>query len=423
MEQKNAALIECIKLSGVGARGLLLGDDDISWQAVIATASVQNVLPLVSCALLHNPDLSCPTHIKEHLLNSTRMSSAANIIRRQRVLRLIQEIEQIGIPVQVLKGYSVSRLYAYPESRESADNDILVDVSDESKVYSFLSRRGFSIKGRRLTANDGVCEHKKYGKIEVHVNLYPEITVDAWKNLVDVSEFVCEPPCLVKSMDGSYSTLGYTDQLLFLSLHMAKHFVESGLTIRMILDVALHFAKYCKEIDVNRYWSIIRKLKFDTLMNSVLWIAVEYCGFSIQDFPGITDIKPTQIMDILCDLEAGGYMGAREMKERHESGMAYNRRLLLKNKSPLQYKVYMIVWKIRSSAKNLIPSYARLKQLYPCTSRMPLLAPVFWVYQLFNYPILKLRSGVLRQDIQNDNSTIHELSQRRLQLFEKLGMF
>ena len=423
MEQRIAALIECIKLSGAGARGLLLANDDVSWQDVIATASAQNVLPLVSCALLHNPNLSCPDQLKEYLLNSMRMSSATNIIRRQRVLHLLQEIEQMRVAVQVLKGYSVSRLYAHPESRESVDNDILIDVADEEKVCSFLESKGFSVKGRQLTANDGVCEHKKYGKLEIHVGLYPEITLDAWKNLIDINEFVCEPPYRIESIDGSYNTLGHTDQLLFLSLHMAKHFVESGLTIRMILDVALHFANYREEINVDRYWRVIRELKFETLMNSILWIAVEYCGFSIQDFPGITNNKPTQIKDILLDLEAGGYMGARELKERHESGMAYNRRLLLQSKTPFQYKVHMIVWKIRSGARNMFPSYARLKQLYPCTEKVFLLAPVLWVYQICSYPIQKLRSGVLKQDIQSDNSTIHELSQRRLKLFEKLGMF
>lgn len=417
------AMQTLIRLVSAGACKENVSNLSVDWNAVLPLAAEQQVVSLVACALLHNPNLSCPDQLKEYMLNSMRTSSATNIIRRQRVLHLLQEIEQMGVPVQVLKGYSVSRLYAHPDSRESVDNDILIDVADEPKVCSFLESKGFSVKGRQLTANDGVCEHKKYGKLEIHVGLYPEITLDAWKNLIDINEFVCEPPYRIESIDGSYNTLGHTDQLLFLSLHMAKHFVESGLTIRMILDVALHFANYREEINVDRYWRVIRELKFDTLMNSILWIAVEYCGFSIQDFPGITNNKPTQIKDILLDLEAGGYMGARELKERHESGMAYNRRLLLQRKTPLQYKVHMIAWKIRSGAKNMFPSYARLKQLYPCTEKVFLLAPVLWVYQMCSYPILKLRSGVLKQDIQNDNSMIHELSQRRLKLFEKLEMY
>lgn len=357
------------------------------------------------------------------MLDSMRMTSAANIIRRQRMLHLIQEIEKIGIPVLVLKGYSVSRLYAYPEIRESVDNDILINAADESMLYAFLHEKGFTVKGRRPTANDGVCEHKKYGKIEVHVSLYPEITMAAWENLIDVSEFVCEAPYRVNDVDGSYSTLGHTDQLLFLSLHMAKHFVESGLTIRMILDIALHFARYKNEIDTERYWSVIRKLKFEKLMNSILGIAVVYCGFSMDDFPGMLESNPTQIADVLRDLEEGGYMGALEMKERHESGMAYNRQLILRSKSPIQYRLFMVTWKIRSGAKDMFLSYAHLKELYPCVNKAPMLAPALWVYQLCRYPISKLKSGVLKQEIQSDNSVLHEMSKKRVKLFEKLEMF
>ena len=423
MEQISASLIECIRLSGAGAKGTLINDTSVAWQEVVRIAAVQNVVPLVSCALLNNPDLSCPAQVKDHLLDLMRSASAANVIRRQRMLHLIHEIEQIGVPVQVLKGYSISRLYAYPESRESVDNDILINAEDEAKVYDFLYEKGFTVKGRRPTANDGVCEHKKYGKIEVHVSLYPEITLAAWGNLIDENEFVREAPYRVTDIDGSYSTLGHTDQLLFLSLHMAKHFIESGLTIRMILDIALHFAMYKDEIDTEHYWNVIRKLKFEKLMNSILGIAVECCGFSREDFPGMLESESTQIEGVLHDLEEGGYMGALEMKERHESGMAYNRRLLLKSKSPIQYKVYMMTWKIRSGVKDMFPSYSHLKQLYPCVDKKPLLAPVLWIYQLYSYPISKLKSGVLKQEIQNDHSKIHELSEKRLQLFEKLEMF
>ena len=420
---KRTAFVECIRLSGAGAKGALLNESNIAWQDVIKTASIQNVLSLVSCALLNNPELACPELIKEQLLDLMRSASAANVIRRQRMLHLIHEIEQIGVSVLVLKGYSVSRLYTYPESRESVDNDILINAADEAKVYDFLSEKGFTVKGRRPTSNDGVCEHKKYGKIEVHVGLYPEITMAAWENLIDVNEFLCEASYRVNDVDGSYSTLGHTDQLLFLSLHMAKHFIESGLTIRMILDIALHFARYKEEIDTERYWNIIRKLKFEKLMNSILGIAVEYCGFSMEDFPGMFEIKPTQITDVLRDLEEGGYMGGLEMQERHESGMAYNRQLLLKSKSPIQYRLYMVMWKIRSAAKDMFPSYSHLKEIYSCVNKTPILAPALWIYQLFRYPASKLKSGVLKQEIQSDHSTLHELSKKRVQLFEKLDMF
>ena len=65
MKQKIETLIECIRLSGAGARGTLLSDCNVPWMEVIQTASAQKVLPLVSCAVIDNPDLSCPDPIKD----------------------------------------------------------------------------------------------------------------------------------------------------------------------------------------------------------------------------------------------------------------------------------------------------------------------------------------------------------------------
>lgn len=422
MKQEIDVLAKCIQLASAGARGDVISDHTVCWNEVISTAYEQNVLSLVSCALLLSPELACPEQLKENLLNTMRNVSVKNSIRCQRVLHLVSEIEAVGIPVQILKGYSISRLYAYPESRDAVDSDLLVSSAHESEVYRLLEEKGFSVKARRLTANEGVCEHEKYGKIEVHVGLYPEITENVWKNLVDVGDFIKEKPIYINEQRGSFHTLGHTDQLLFLTLHMAKHFVESGLTIRMMLDIALHFAKHKSEINLDRYWSIIRKLNYDSLVNGIFWIMIEYGGFQVDSFPGISSKVSAHIALILRDLEEGGYMGAKELEERHDSGMEYNRQLLLKRKNGVRYWLYMLSWKLRSGANYMFPSYAMLKKIYPIVERYPLLVPVMWAYQTVSFPIKKLHSGVLHRDIRNNHSSMHAVSHRRMEMFRRLDM-
>lgn len=422
MERGIEVLVKCIRLACAGARGDVLSDHTVPWNDLISTAYAQNVLPLVSCALLLSPDLACPERIKENMINTMRNISVKNSIRCHRVLHLVSEIEAAGIPVRILKGYSVSRLYAYPESRDAVDSDLLISNAQESEIYRLLEEKGFSVNRRRLTANEGVCEHKKYGKIEVHVGLYPEITESAWKNLVNIEEFIKEKPIYINDQRGDFYTLGHTDQLLFLTLHMAKHFVESGLTIRMMLDIALHLAKHKAEIDLDRYWQTIRKLNYGLLVNAVFWIMIEWGGFHIDDFPGISSKAPEHIAVILRDLEEGGYMGAKELAERHESGMEYNRQLLLKQKNGVQYWLYMLSWKVRSGANNMFPSLTILKEKFPIVERYPLLAPVMWVYQMVSFPIKKIHSGAFRRDVRSEHSSMHEISRRRMELFRKLDM-
>lgn len=419
----HAAMTECIRLAAAGARGEVCAMQQI-WRAeVLHIAAEQRVLPLAACAMLHGEEEAYSHDVRECCLDALRNSASANMIRRQRILQLVQEMENAGFQVCMLKGLSVARLYAYPESREAIDTDLLIDPKQEKKIYAFLREKGFTVKGRRTTANDGTCTHPRYGKIEIHTNLYPELTETAWKDFVDPKDLQREAWMRVHALDGSFDTLGHTDQLIFLTLHMVKHFVESGLTIRMMLDTALHFSQFHEKIDSERFWRVMQSLKCGGCVTAILWIMVRYGGFRTEDFPGIGEAVPESMDGILRDLETGGYMGTKAMQERHESGMEYYRRMLLKNKSALQYWCYMLSWKVRSGSRNMFPSYQRLKAMYPCIEHNLCIAPAAWLFQMVRYPVSKIQAGVLRQDIRSEHSVISSESEQRVALFEKLGMF
>lgn len=413
-------LIAIATMGARGKEGRPLPEIDAT---LLNIASEQKVLPLVACAMLHGEEEAYSPDVRECCLDALRNSASANMVRRQRILQLIQEMESAGFQVCMLKGLSIARLYAYPESREAIDTDLLIDPKQEKKIYAFLQEKGFTVKGRRATANDGVCTHPKYGKIEIHTNLYPELTQRAWKDFVASKDLQSEPWIRVYEPDGSFNTLGHTDQLIFLTLHMVKHFVESGLSIRMMLDTALHFSRFYQEIDVQRFWRVMRSLRCDGCVSVILWIMIRCGGFRAEDFPGIVEAAPESMDGILRDLETGGYMGAKAMQERHESGMEYYRRMLMKNKSTLQYWCYMLSWKVRSGSSNMFPSYQRLKAMYPCIEYNPCIAPAVWVFQMVLYPVSKIRTGVLRRDIRSERSVISSESEQRVALFEKLGMF
>lgn len=411
-----------IKLASMGARGTTVPFSTEQDVELLRTAIEQNVLPFVACALLKTDSACGAEGIRERFLETLRASASTNMIRQQRVLHLIREIEDAGYRVCVLKGLSVARLYAYPESREAIDTDLLIDPTKEKEVYAFLRERGFLINGRRLTANDGGCEHTKYGKIEIHTSLYPELTETVWKSFLNWGELQKEKYIRVRMQDESFETLGHTDQLVFLTLHMMKHFIASGLSIRMMLDVALHFSAYHQEIDSERFWRVMRALKLDGCVNAILWIMIRDGNFCEEDFPGIGRPVQERINGILFDLGKGGYMGACEIQKRYEGGMEYYRQQMLKRKSTVQYWSYMLVWKLRSGLQNIFPTYQRLKRMYPLLERYPLLAPAIWAFQMIYYPVVKLKSGVLHRDIRGDKSTMPAESEQRMELFKSLGM-
>lgn len=420
--QSDTGFCKMLEIIAAGARGVLPKAEVEDWTEVLQLAREHNVVSLLACALLRSSDDYCPEKIKDYLLEVTRSTSSVNVLKRQRILHLLHELEVAGIGVKLLKGYSVSRYYAYPESRDSVDTDIWIAEDQEQATYDYFEGIGFQIFERSLTSHHGICQNKKYGKIEIHTNLYDEIVEDIWFSALGNEEFVVESFERESDATGEYTTLGPTDQLLFLTLHMIKHFIEGGLSIRMMLDIALHYAKRRDNIDFNRYWEALQKLHYAEVMNAVLWIMIEYGGFEEKQFKGIGPKEQKHIQLLINDLITGGYMGAKEQSERYECGMEYNRQLILKSKNQFEYGVYMLIWKIKSGLKYMFPTAKSMKKRNRSIERFPMLYPFLLVYHVISFPVKKIRSGALKRDIHYEKTGRNEVSKRRIDMFKKLGM-
>ena len=416
------AMQTLIRLVSAGARKEDISGLAVDWNTVLPLTIEQQVIPLVACALLYSPELVCTDQLREHLLNVMRAESSTNLIRRQRIMHLLQEMKAAGIDAKVIKGYAVSGSYTHPECRGSVDTDLLVDVSQEKAAIDLLEAKDFRVSIRGATSHHSVCKHKKYGMLELHVVLYAELIREIWFGNVTENELVQEKLIEVTDENGVFVTLGYTDHLIFLTLHMIKHFILEGLTLRMMLDLALFFSKNREAIDAVRYWKVMKKLHYDQLVSSVLGIMIAYGGFGQTDFPGLVSDMPTQKSSVLEDLLQGGYMGVKEKEARHKSGMQYNRQMLLREKSQSQYALFMALWKLRSGLNAMFPSVHRLCKKYPCAEKNKLLLPFVWIYHVVSFPIKNRHKIAPGRDIQWDASVENEVVQKRMALFGKLGM-
>lgn len=190
----------------------------------------------------------------------------------------------------------------------------------------------------------------------------------------------------------------------------------------MMLDIALLFARNRDKINAARFWDTMNRLRYGQLVSCVLGAMILYGGFQKTDFPGCAAAAPQEIQLILSDLLQGGYMGVKETGARYASGMEYNRRVMLKNGSAREYRLYMLRYKVRSAAKYMFPSRRTLKQLYPRAGRHAALTPFLFVYQMFAYPIQKVCEGAIRRDIRSESGELSRETQARLDMFHKLDM-
>ena len=415
---------QMLQRAAIGATGHSIDVDcaDIDWKKVIETAKLQKIESYLACALKNNRELLCPAEIRDPMLKNTRLRLIANAIHRHEIVQLLEKMESAGIHAVLLKGYAIAKCYALPESRMSSDADIWVDSQDEELACNFMKKQGFTVEPRWKNGHHAVCHHPSLGCVELHVILYDEIVEDVWFGKMDGSEFVVEPHRSVESDDGNYYTLGYTDHLIFLALHMIKHFIISGLTVQMMMDVALYFQKYKSEIDVTRFWNTINSLHYDKLLNVILWAMVQYCGFSRSDLPGICDQAPDGVDEILSDLEEGGWMGWKDKSAREEGWQEYNRQVLMRNKSKLQYLQYMFRWKSSIYWQALFPARDVLAKKYPYVKKSALLIPAAWVHRIIFRGSKAVKNGALISYIVTDEQKVSAAGKKRVQMFKKLEM-
>lgn len=420
--EKLQSFRQMIAISASGASGnAICLPDAIDWQAVILYAQEQGVLPLIGCALLHNPDVVCPDELREQLIGAVREESSQNLIRRIRVMQLLSQMKAAGLTAILLKGYAVADCYRYAECRNSTDVDILISVEQEPQVYAFLKKQGFQITPRGKADHHAVGLHQKLGKVEIHVQLYNELVRDVWFQNVRKEALVIEPPVNISRNGELYQTLGYTDHLIFLTLHMVKHFIRSGMNTRMMIDVAQFFTVYQEKIDAARYWSILKALHYDTMIGCVFGIMLDTGCFECADFPMLPVIRPSGDFWILQDLLTGGNMGIKEEK-RILNAYEFTRQVLLRRKTPCQYIFYMLKHKLRSAWCQIFPTRDELAILYPAMQTLGFLYPVFRVHRMFAYPLNKIRNGVLKDQVHTNTSQLPQEAQQRMDMFKALDM-
>lgn len=413
-----------MRLVAASARGDWndIQDADVNWELIEQLAKDQSVQFLLGYSLRKMPTSSCPDEIRQRLIQQMRSISMFNHARTNEIVSLLNDMETAGIHNVMFKGWSVARYYAAPEARVSSDVDVWVAPKYEKKALAFLESRGFKIANKRWkNGHHSECYHSVLGQMDLHVIFYDELVEDVWFQKMDGNEFINEPHLKVSDSVGTYYTLNYTDHLIYQFLHMAKHFIQTGLSLRIILDIAVFFSANKKSVDCQRVWDTINGLNYGELVNCVLWIAILYCGFSVEDFPGISVKAPAQIQLILEDLEKGGWIGINDKAAREEGWYEYNRQIMLKNMKPWEYNLRMFFWR-HASIRHFFPDRQEMIKQYPWLKEKTLLLPAAWIYRLITKSIRRLFDGKATQGIISEKTKISDSGKVRVEMFKELKM-
>ncbi len=389
----------------------------VDFDRLIQLAQEQSVLPLVGTALSKTSDIGFPSEKVTALVNITRKQALSNYVKRRQIFKLLQDFEKAGIQAVLLKGYAVADMYAEPDCRISADTDIYVNIKDEKQSYKLLREHGFKVNPRSHLSHHAVCEHPQMGHIELHAILYAKIVEDVWFEKTNDQQFICEAYERHESEDGSFYTLGKTDNLIFIVLHMIKHFIFCGTSLRQMMDIALYLNTYKNQINFKRFWEMLESLRYQKLMNTVLSVLVSYCGFLSNNLFGFVKVDDTAISALLEDLETGGWLGTNESDKRKSAWYKYNRIKFTEKGTSVSYWFYMAKRNIIYYFLSIFPPLSSLKKKYPYAVKIIWFVPIAWTQHLLT-GFLKLLNGKLGTGIVNNKNRILEDKKDRVQLFK-----
>lgn len=265
-----------------------------------------------------------------------------------------------------IKGCICAGLWSEPSLRISGDADILAAGDDFRICSDILKSLGYT--SSESNSSNEVCfyNNKNGSRIELHSSLFAKDSPASDFNSV-VGDLSINP--LTVTIDGVDVFCPYAqDHLVYLILHAFRHFINSGVGIRQLMDISL----FCKDesIDWNIVFEKCSQVAADGFLSAVLLICSKYFGLDINRIDSSSFNCSLDCELLLKDIKSGGIYGPADM-DKHHSG-----RITLNNYDSSQNGKHNSV---------IFLPLEKMKKRYSYLCRFPFLLPVAWLQRVFSY--------------------------------------
>lgn len=154
-----------------------------------------------------------------------------DVCLRSAVDEIINGLESVQIRCMPLKGAEIKHLYPCTHHREMTDIDILIDFSEAENVQEWMEQAGFLCDG---PANRN---HFVFRRDEVTVEFHEEL-LDKDEYGASFSDGIWARTRLKAGYSYVYE-MDATQTYLYLVLHLLQHYLDSGVGIRFLIDLAI----------------------------------------------------------------------------------------------------------------------------------------------------------------------------------------
>lgn len=192
------------------------------------------------------------------------------------------------------------------------------------------------------------------------------------------------------------------------------------MNIRMMLDVALFLSAHKVNIDFERFWSCLKKLHFDCVVNCVLTMMVHTRYFDWTQFPGATKSNDDQ-MNLFIDDLITALITPRTSQEDN-AYYEYSKIVMRKSMGRIRYSAYMTKWTLRNTWSQMWLAKEQLFALYGVDKKKNYLLPWFRLRRVFELPVQKIKAGITPKRLLSAQVLADSAVGNRLRVFKELKM-
>ena len=288
--------------------------------------------------------------------------------------------EKNNIWYMLLKGMVIRKYYPAPELREMADNDILFDNKYSKEVYEFMTARGYKSDDYNKGYHDEYLKPPAYN-FEMHRQLVSSKERPKWYEYYkDVKSI------LINDANGKNQFyFSDNDFYVYFIVHTYKHFLNSGMGLRTVLDVYLYVSNLQEKLDFDYIEEQLKKLDAYDFEQTFRSIAFKMFDENLEDrkWWDLFDVKEQEMLSYVLD--AGTY-GNLENSVAHKMGYTKGEKKKTSDKAKYIFR-------------RLFPSMDTIEEFFPFFYKHKWAIPFLYIYRIGKIPFTRRKkvAGELKE--------------------------
>ena len=333
-----------------------------------------------------------PEEIKQRWKRDALKINAFQTRKTVKILQVYRQFLKQGLKVLIVKGLVCRSLYPQPDNRQSNDEDLYVRKEEYEAVKDILLKNNFTVISESNDVTTFIDPVSGLS-IELHTALF-SLESKAYGNYQRYFDQAFDK-CIVHRIDGvDVYSLEYTQHLLFLILHLVKHFFHGGVGIRQLLDIVMYSEAYGDKVNWDRLYDILKDLNIYVLITSLFAMAHDLLEFDYTKIRVPEGIDKSDYQDLFDDIMDAGIFGQSSSERIHSATITLN--TISDGKT--------------SVLKSIFPSLKEMQGKYKYLNKYPVLLPFAYLSRIVNYK--KNNSS------KNSQRTI-EVGKQRIELLKK----